>query len=276
VLRGFSSFEWGPEQQEAFDALKEYIQKLPTLAGPQLDQPLILYIFVTHTSIQEREVLKGDKNMLHQVPIYFVPEALASSKKYYSEMEKICYVVVMNARKLRHYFEAHRIRVLTNQPLNDIYGNCDSLGAIGKWVMELLEHVINFEKGSAIKSQVMADFIANWMEPSSYTKGTVIDTPWQVYCDRAWGVLEAGAAAILNSPSAIKLKYAARLQFKAEADKCSNNIVEYKAVLQDLHKLRAMGVQCCILKTDSKVIASQIEKEYIARDKTLERYLAAV
>jgi ribonuclease HI len=37
-----------------------------------------------------------------------------------------------------------------------------------------------------------------------------------------------------------------------------------------------MGVQHCILKTYSKVIASQIEKECMARDKTLERYLAIV
>jgi hypothetical protein len=37
-----------------------------------------------------------------------------------------------------------------------------------------------------------------------------------------------------------------------------------------------MGVQHCILKTDSKVIASQIEKERIARYETLERYLAAI
>jgi hypothetical protein len=76
-------------------------------------------------------------------------------------MEKICYVVVMSARKMRHYFEAHRVRVLTNQPLNDIFGNHDSLGRIGKWAMELSELVIDFEKRSAIKSQVLADFIAN-------------------------------------------------------------------------------------------------------------------
>jgi ribonuclease HI len=37
-----------------------------------------------------------------------------------------------------------------------------------------------------------------------------------------------------------------------------------------------MGVQYCILKTDSKVISSQIEKECMARDETLERYLAVV
>jgi hypothetical protein len=47
VLRGFNTFEWGPEQQEAFEAPKEYIQKLPTLASPLQDQPLILYVSAT-------------------------------------------------------------------------------------------------------------------------------------------------------------------------------------------------------------------------------------
>jgi ribonuclease HI len=136
--------------------------------------------------------------------------------------------------------------------------------------MELSEHVIDFEKRIAIKSQVLVDFIADWIELSSYTEGTVIDTPWQVYCDRA------GAAAILKSPLGIKLRYTARLQFIAEADKCSNNIAEYEVVLLGLCKLRAMGVQCCIIKTDSKVIAGHTEKECIARDETLERYLAVV
>jgi hypothetical protein len=219
VSRGSATFEWGSEQQEAFNALKEYIQKLPTLVSPQPDQPLIMYVSATHTVVsealvQEREISNGDNKTLHQVPIYFVSETLVGSKKYYSKMEKICYVVVLSARKLRHYLEAHKIRVLTNQPLNDIFRNRDSLGRIKKWAMELLEHVIDFEKISAIKSQVLADFIANWIEPSSYTEGTVIDTPWQVYCDGAWGVSGVGAAAILKSPSRIKLKYAARLQFK--------------------------------------------------------------
>jgi ribonuclease HI len=50
------------------------------------------------------------------------------------------------------------------------------------------------------------------------------------------------------------------LQFKVEADKCSNNVVEYEVVLLSLCKLQAMGVQRCILKTDFKVTASQIEK----------------
>jgi hypothetical protein len=140
-------------------------------------------VSATHTIVsvalvQEREISKEDKKISHQVPIYFVSEALAGSKNYYSKMEKICYVVVMSARKLQHYFEAHKVKVLTNQSLNDIFRNHNYSGRIGKWAMKLSEHVIDFEKRSAIKSQVLADFIADWMEPSSYTEGTVIDTLW--------------------------------------------------------------------------------------------------
>jgi hypothetical protein len=231
----------GVRTTRSFDALKHYVQILPTLTTPQSGQPLILYVLATHTAVNgalvwERETLKEDRMLSHQVPIYFVSEALTGSKKYYSEMEKICYAIVMSARKLRHYFESHRVRVLTNQPLNDIFRIRDSSGRIGKWAMELSEHVVDFEKRSAIKSQVLADFIADWMEPSGYTKGTVVKMPWQVYCDGAWGVSGAGAVVILKSPSGIRLRYVVRLQFIVEANKCSNNIAKYEAVLLGLHK----------------------------------------
>jgi hypothetical protein len=140
VLRGSDSFHWGLEQQQAFNVCKEHIQKLPTLSSVQPDQPLILYVSASHTIVsgalvQEKETTKNDTKVSHQVPIYFVSEALAGSKKYYSEMKNICYAVVMSVRKLQHYFEAHRVRVLTNQPLNDIFGNKDSSGRIknGQW-----------------------------------------------------------------------------------------------------------------------------------------------
>jgi hypothetical protein len=93
------------------------------------------------------------------VPIYFFSKAVANPKKYYSEIEKICYVIVMRARKVHHYFEAHRVRVLTNKPLNDIFENQDCSGGIEKWAIELSEHVVHYKKRSAIKSRVMVDFI---------------------------------------------------------------------------------------------------------------------
>jgi hypothetical protein len=190
VLRGSDSFQWGPEQQKAFDELKEHIQKLSTLSNLQPDQPLILYVSASHTTVsrvlmQEKETMKNDKKIAQQFLIYFVSKALAGSKKYYSEMKKIRYTLVITSQKFRHDFKAHRVRVLTNQPLNDIFGNRDSSDKIGKWAMELSKHIIDFEKTSYIKSQVLANFIADWTKPASYTEGPIIKSLWQVYCDGA-------------------------------------------------------------------------------------------
>jgi hypothetical protein len=76
-------------------------------------------------------------------------------------MEKICYAVVMSAWKFQYYFKAHRVKVMMNQSLNDIFRNRDSSGRIGKWAMEVSEHVIDFEKRSTIKSQVLGNSIAD-------------------------------------------------------------------------------------------------------------------
>jgi hypothetical protein len=61
-----------------------------------------------------------------------------------------------------------------------------------------------------------------------------------------------------------------------ESDWCTNNVAEYEAVILGLRKLRALGVTTCIIKTDSKVVASQVEKEYAAKDPALMQYLTAV
>jgi hypothetical protein len=115
-----------------------------------------MYLLAMHT-IVSGALYRKEKHQRKEKICY----ALTHSKKYYSEMEKICYVVVMSMRNLRHYFEAYRVRVLTNQLLNEIFRNRDSLDRIGKWAMELSEHAIDFEKRSAIKSQVLVDFIAD-------------------------------------------------------------------------------------------------------------------
>jgi ribonuclease HI len=216
------------------------------------------------------------KVIKQQYPVYFISEGLAGSKKYYLEVEKICYVVVMSARKLRHYFESHTIKVLINQLLNDIFDNRDNSGRISKWAMEHSMYVVDFEKHNAIKSQILADFITEWSELTSQTKDVVHELPWLVYCDGAWGSVRAKAATALISPFGIKICYVARLQFNNEADKCTNNITEYEAILLGLCKLRAIIIQTCLLQIDSKVVAGHIETKCIAREATLERYLALV
>jgi hypothetical protein len=69
--------------------------------------------------------------------VYFASEALYVSKIFYAELEKIACAVIMAARKLRHYIEGHRIRVITNQPLNDLFTNKEASTEIIKWDAEV-------------------------------------------------------------------------------------------------------------------------------------------
>jgi hypothetical protein len=117
---------------------------------------------VSAVLVQEKE----EEGNLKQIPVYFASEALSGSKIFYSELEKIAYAVIMAARKLRHYFKGHRIRVITNQPLKDLFANREASTRIIKWGAELSEYIVDFERRSAIKSQVLADFVVDWTSPT--------------------------------------------------------------------------------------------------------------
>jgi hypothetical protein len=166
---------------------------------------------VSRALVTGKEITHNSKVAKQQFLAYFILEVPTGCKRFYSEMEKICYMVIMNVRRLWHYFEAHTIRIATSQPLIDILGNRDSSRKIHKWALGFSKHIVDFEKGSAIKSQILADFMAEWTEPSFTIEGAVPESPWLVCCDRSWGAAGARAATILASPSGIKLCYAARL-----------------------------------------------------------------
>ena len=155
--------EWGEEQAKAFKDLKQYIKKLAVMSSLSERAELLLYISTSGAAVSaalvEEHTIEG---ALTQVPIYFVSEALNGSKLLYSEMEKMAYAVVMAARKLRYYFQSHKIKVPTSFPLRDMFENREASGRIGKWAMQLAENTIDFISRSAIKSQVLADFITDW------------------------------------------------------------------------------------------------------------------
>jgi hypothetical protein len=64
VLRGSAKVEWGPEQQKAFDDLRQYLQHLPTLSSPEQGQPLILYIFATHSVVSGALVIEKETEQM--------------------------------------------------------------------------------------------------------------------------------------------------------------------------------------------------------------------
>jgi hypothetical protein len=219
---------------------------------------------VSAALVQEQSV----EGVIRQCPVYYVSEVLTPSKCNMTELEKIAYAVVMSSRKLRHYFEAFKVRVTSDRGLGELFRNPEASVRIAKWAAELSGYHINFEPRTAIKSQVLADFVVDWTGPITQADPSA-EKVWTIHCDGAWCHAGAGAAAVITSPAGVKHRYAARLSIALESDRCTNNIAEYEAVILGLRKLRALGVTTCIIRTDSKVVAGQVEKDYAAKDPAL-------
>jgi hypothetical protein len=67
-----------------------------------------------------------------QKPVYYVSKVLHEAKARYSETHKLLYAILIASRKLRHYFQAHKIVVVTSYPLRAILHNSNTTGNIAK------------------------------------------------------------------------------------------------------------------------------------------------
>jgi hypothetical protein len=74
-----------------------------------------------------------------QRPVYYISEVLHDAKIRYLEVHKLLYAVLVASRKLRHYFHAHKISVVTSYPLKAVLHNPNAAGKIAKWAAELVE-----------------------------------------------------------------------------------------------------------------------------------------
>ena len=106
---------------------------------------------------RERRRVKGHSvaNLLH------LRSPIRSKAKPYRD-RKIAYVVLIFSRKLKYYFQAHEIIVPSSQLLGDILYNKEASRRIGKWATELSQFKLNYVSRTAIKSQALADFMADW------------------------------------------------------------------------------------------------------------------
>jgi ribonuclease HI len=279
LLKKVDKFQWTSEAQEALDALKKFLTTPPVLKPSRramLTQPaedLLLYIsFTTHVVSTVLVVERAEEGHAYPVqhPIYFISEVLSPSKKKYPQVQKLLYAVLLTARKLRHYFDDHKVIVVTGFPIGDILHNIEAIRRIAKWACELGSHDIEFRPRTAIKTQALVDFVSEWTEQQ------VSDNPetaqvWRMYFDGSLKLQGAGAGILFIAPGGEQLKYALQLLFPA-----SNNAAEYEALIHGLNIAISLGIKRLMVYGDSLVDISHINKEWDCSNDSMGKYCTAV
>jgi hypothetical protein len=146
------------------------------------------------------------------------------------------YAIVLTRRKLCHYFEGHPVTVVSSFPLGEIAQNREASGRIAKWTVELMGETLSYAPRKSIKSQVLADFLAEWTDTQLPPVQLQAEL-WTMYFDGSLMKMGADAGLLFISPLGVHMRYVIRLHFAA-----SNNVAEYKALVVGLRIAIELGV----------------------------------
>ena len=132
-----------------------------------------------------------------------------------------------------------------------------------KWAIELLPFDITYKPRRAIKSQVLANFVAEWTEAELPN--------WVMHFDGSKMLAGLGAGVVLTSPTGDIVQYVLQILYTD-----SNNAAEYEALLHGLRMAVSMGIQCLEVRGDSNLAISQINGDFDAKDPKMAAYRNAV
>ena len=247
------AFQSDTKCEEAFSALKTYLSSPPILVSPVEGELLTLYLAVLDFSTSA--VLVRDKERF-QHPVYYCSRALRGAEERYPRMEKLILALVTAARKLRPYFQAHTIEVPTEYPMKQVLHKPETSGRLMKWAIELSEFDIRYRPKTAIKRQVLADFVMEFTsaKPARDAQATTDLSTWKLSVDGASNSQGSGAGLILTSPEGIDIEYALRFGFHT-----SNNEAEYEVVIAGLNLAHSLEVDQLEVYSDSQLVVRQIE-----------------
>jgi hypothetical protein len=176
----------------------------------------------------------------------------------------------MTIKKLKHYFLAHTVWVVSDFSLARVLQSKEATGQIMQWAVEIGQYDVKLVPRWAIKSQALADFITEWMDSDLRDIDDLPDH-WVMYFDGSYTLKGAGAGIMLITPEGDTLKYAIQIEFPA-----TNNIAEYEGLVTGLWLAKELDTQRLLIRGDSQLIAKQVQKEYGCNNDKMAKYLAEV
>ena len=217
TLRGANRAEWNEECDRALVAIKQYLTEPLILLSPEAGDTLYLYLAASNIVVSVALFKESGDSKLR--PVFFVNKSLTDAETRYTHLERAALALRTAAQKLRLYFQAHPVVVLTDFPLRGTIHKPDMSGRMASWAMELSEYGIQYKKRLSKKGQVLANFLAEIPQPDTCSdkKGW-----WTLCVDGAFRKLGAGIGLQLTSPIRERIEQVVRLGFNA-----TNNESEY-------------------------------------------------
>jgi hypothetical protein len=216
--------------------------------APAAGEALFIYVAAT-TQVVNVAIMVERQEEGHtlpvQRPVYFISEVLSETKICYPQIQKLLYVVILTRRKLRHYFKSHPVTMVSSFPLGEIIQCREASGRIAKWAVEIIGETISFAPRKAIKSQVLADFVDEWVD-TQLPAAPIQPELWTMFFNGSLMKTGAGAGLLFISPLGKHLRYMLRLHFPT-----SNNVAEYKALVNGLRIAIELGVRRLDARGDS-------------------------
>ena len=123
VLR--KAFEWTDECRKAFQVLKDYLTRAPLLSPFVQGEELYLYLAVSLHAVSSALIREEGRV---QKPVHYTSWALKGAEGRYPLIEKLAFALITASRKLRHYFQAHVINVMTDHPLRKAMNKLEAAG----------------------------------------------------------------------------------------------------------------------------------------------------
>nr|AAX96554.1 retrotransposon protein, putative, Ty3-gypsy sub-class [Oryza sativa Japonica Group]ABA93240.1 retrotransposon protein, putative, Ty3-gypsy subclass [Oryza sativa Japonica Group] len=223
----------------------------------------------TFASIRAFRMKLNPEKCTFRVPSGKLLGFMVSHRGIQANPEKVTAILNMkppSSQKLSHYFQGHSVTVVTSFPLGDILHNREANGRIAKWALELMSLDISFKPRTSIKSQALADFVAEWTECQEDIPGEKMEH-WTMHLDGSKRLSGTGAGVVLISPTGERLSYVLWIHFSA-----SHNVAEYEALLHGLRIAISLGIKRLIVRRDSQLVVNQVMKEWSCLDDNMTAY----
>ncbi|GJZ09754.1 reverse transcriptase domain-containing protein [Tanacetum coccineum] len=179
------------------------------------------------------------------------------------------------SKRLKRYFQAHTIVVITDQPIKQLLLKSEISGRMLKWKFELEGYDIQYRPRTSIKGQILADFIVERPDEESpdelMAEPEELPEPWTLFTDGSSCIDGSGAGLILTNPEGVEFTYAMRFRFEA-----TNNEAEYEALIAGLRIVEQMDIKNLQANVDSRLVANQVNGSYVAKESGMVQYLEKV